>query len=148
MNGALIFLARQPWRAAVGNDSGGTVAAKARSRQARWPYLMVPTLYLLMIALGPLFSWWALVEDGHGPDANIGYGLGFLWTAAWGLPWSLPSAMNPPDSDVTGMVIYIACGLINVVLISVFMVWVRRRVAREYHPRDGRDAPEPTASKP
>jgi hypothetical protein len=121
------------------------VSATARSRPPHWPYLILPTLYMLMIALGPLLIWWALAEDGRGPDANIGLGIGFFWTAFCGVPWSLWWMVNSPISEVSAMSIYIGCGLINVALIGVFMVWLRHRVAREYYPRDGRGSTEQTA---
>jgi bacteriorhodopsin len=126
-------------------ESGGTVSATAISHPARWAYFILPALYMLMIALGPLFSWWALAEDGRGPDANIGFGMGFFWTTFWGLPWSLWWVVNSPNSEVSAMAIYIGCGLINVALTSGFMVWLRRRVAREYYPRHGSGTTEQTA---
>ena len=99
-------------------------------RSPVWPYLVLPGVLLLLVAIGPLYSWYSIIEHANAPDANIGYGLGFFWAAFWGIPWSAVPWFNPPASDVAGMAAYVGCGLINVALIMFITLFLRRRADR------------------
>lgn len=46
------------------------------------------------------------------PDANIGAGLGLLWLAFFGFPWSIPIFGNDIDGQAVWLV---ACAVANVV---------------------------------
>jgi len=116
-------------------------ARQPGNRSHVWPYLTLPALYLMLVASGPLYTWYADVAHGNQPDANIGYGLGFMWAALWGLPWSiwpwtyfseasLSQPTHPPNNDIAEMTAYLGCGLLNVCLLVVGMLLLRRYIAR------------------
>jgi hypothetical protein len=97
-------------------------------RPRLWPYLILPGIYFLLVASGPLYSWYSTTVPVIG--ANIGYGLGFMWTAVWGMPWSIWPWTNPPGTDMAEVAAYVGCGLLNVALLVGIMLWLRRKAAR------------------
>lgn len=60
--------------------------------------------------------------------ANIGAGLAMMWTALWGLPWSIwPwKSLDGPASDDTQEIALFACVLVNVALLGLVTWWRRR----------------------
>jgi hypothetical protein len=100
-----------------------------------WPYLAFPAVFLLLVLTGPAYYWLSVAQHGtleSAPDANIGAALGIMWTSIWGLPWSVwpwSSATVEQWSGHATEAIFVACALVNVVLLTVFMLWLRRRAA-------------------
>jgi hypothetical protein len=101
-----------------------------------WPFLIFPAILLLLVLAGVAFYWVSVVQYGtleSSPDANIGAALGIMWTAFWGLPWSLLPWTSSTVEQWSGHAteaIFVACALINVVLLSAFMLRLRRRSAQ------------------
>ena len=72
---------------------GATVPTTGiKHRSPLWPYLLLPAVLSLVVASGPLHSW---------------YG-----------------------SDLSEMVAYVGCGLLNVALVALLMLTLRRRADR------------------
>jgi hypothetical protein len=100
-----------------------------------WPYLVFPAIFFLLVMTGPAYYWLSVIEYGtleSAPDANIGAALGIMWTAIWGLPWSAwpwTSSTVEQWSGHATEAIFVACALVNAVLLTVFMLWLRRRTA-------------------
>jgi hypothetical protein len=115
------------------------------SKPPLWPYLVFPASFLLLVLAGPAYYWLSVAQYGtleSAPDANIGAALGIMWTAIWGLPWSAwpwTSSTVEQWSGHATEAIFVACALFNVVLLTVFMFWLRRR-ATEPHTRAGQTA--------
>lgn len=120
---------------------------KVSERPKRWPYAAVPLLWLLGALSGPAYYLVAVAPYGYklngSPDANIGAGLGVMWTAAWGWPWSLRPwndlniGLLSPDRS---MLVFAACALLNVVLVAVVFAALYRYTRRRFgqHPESRR----------
>ncbi len=109
----------------------GELGLGASGMPRLWRYLVMPGVHLLLVLVGPAYYAMATVGP-EPPDANIGAGLGLLWTAGWGLPWSLwPWYARLPGNDTTEM-IFVACAFLNVALFTLFMWW-RWRLASRAH---------------
>lgn len=99
----------------------------------RWPYAMSPWIHLGFVLAG--LAWWggAVIEYGTwetSPDANIAAGLGILWIAALGLPWSMLMFLDPyyyglPEAGV--VLILTTCAFLNVAVHARLMVRRHRR---------------------
>lgn len=104
----------------------------------RGPYVLLPVLHLLFALSGPVYYLAAVAGDGWSlegglPDANIGAGLAIMWTALFGLPWSIPIWMIADLDAWSGNVnelVYAALALLNVALHAALMRWLYRRVVR------------------
>jgi hypothetical protein len=97
-----------------------------QQRSSRRAYVAVVGAHFLLVLVGPVYYLIATV--GTRPiEANIGAGLAILWTAAWGLPWSLwPWFARLPGTDTTEAS-YAAYALLNVLLVALFLRWRWRR---------------------
>lgn len=88
-------------------------------------------LHLGFALSGPAFAFLSAYFYST-PDANIGYGLGLLWAAVWGLPWSIWPLMTDSASIPVQIAVFTACALLNVVLHAGVWAWLlRRRRARQ-----------------
>jgi hypothetical protein len=111
-------------------------ADRAGAKPPLWPYLVLPAIFLLLSLTGPAFYWLNVAEYGtleQAADANIGAAIGIMWTALWGFPWSVWPWNSPGVSQMSGHgqeLVYVACALVNVLLITGFMIWRWRRVVR------------------
>lgn len=96
---------------------------------ARWPYVIVPALHLLAALSGPVYYLYATSAPVIG--ANIGAGLALMWTAGWGLPWSVVPWNATGVTDQGAFMTFTACALLNVVLVAgLFFLLYRRAAAR------------------
>jgi hypothetical protein len=87
--------------------------------------------HLLLALSGPAYMFVAEYFYST-PDANIGYGLGLIWAAFWGLPWSLwPFFATDRVSVPVDIGVYTACALLNVALHAGVWVWLLRRERRQ-----------------
>jgi hypothetical protein len=106
----------------------------------RWPYVLVPVLHLLAALTGPAYYLYAISVPVIG--ANIGAGLGLMWTAGWGLPWSLVPFNATGTSNQQDLVAFTACALFNVALVAgLFFVLYRRAATRMHVKTDQPAAP-------
>jgi len=113
----------QPFRAPVG---------------PQWPYVLVPGLHPLTALTGPAYYLYATSVPVIG--ANIGAGLGLLWTACWGLPWSLVPLNATGTSSQQDFVAVTACALFNVALVAIGFFLLYRRAATRMHVKTDRPA--------
>jgi hypothetical protein len=94
----------------------------------RWPYVTLPVLFLLGALTGPAYYLYATSVPVIG--ANIGAGLALMWTAGWGLPWSLVPWNASGSTAQDDFVAFTACALFNVILIAGLSILLYRRSAR------------------
>lgn len=97
---------------------------------SRWPYLVPPGVFLLMVSLGALYASLAVIEHCNSCGANIGYGMGMMWLAVWGFPWSIWPWRYQPDSYAAEIAAFTGCGLVNVGLVMAMMLMLWRRDCR------------------
>jgi hypothetical protein len=103
--------------------------AAPSSHPPRWPYALVPALHLLAALSGPIAYLYATSVPVIG--ANIGAGLALMWTAAWGLPWSVVPWNATGTTNQEAFVAFSACALLNVGLVAaLFFLLYRRPAAR------------------
>jgi hypothetical protein len=98
------------------------------ARRSRWTYLLVAG-GLLAIS-GPAYYLYATSQPVIG--ANIGAGFAMMWTALWGLPWSIWPwmSLNQAIGNDSQELAFIACALVNVALLGL-MTWRGRRRASQ-----------------
>jgi hypothetical protein len=106
----------------------GPAAGADRKPPTLLQYFVAPVLFSIGALVGPAYYLYATAQEVV--DANIGAGLAMMWTALWGLPWSIWTWNNPPGNNGTEEAIYTACALFNVVLVTLVMCWLRRRAIR------------------
>lgn len=94
----------------------------------RWPYVTVPVLFLLGALTGPAYYLYATSVPVIG--ANIGAGLALMWTAGWGLPWSLVPWNVSGTTVPYHFVAFTACALFNVIVVAGLSFLLYRRAAR------------------
>jgi hypothetical protein len=90
----------------------------------------VPALLLALVLIGPAIYLDATI----GADENIWEGMGLLWTAMWGVPWSLPIVFGivPIESGNLAVALFTACALLNVLILTLAF---RRRSSRAGTPQ-------------
>ena len=97
------------------------------ARRSRWTYLLVAG-GLLAIS-GPAYYLYATSQPVIG--ANIGADFAMMWTALWGLPWSIwPwTSLNQAVGNDSQELAFIACALVSVALLA------RSRIKTTSRPR-------------
>ena len=95
------------------------------TQQSLARYWAAPLAYLLISMSGPVYYLFAMQQS---TDGNIGAGIALLWTAVWGLPWSLWPWMTSSALGFELGVLFFGCALVNVALLGMLM---RRRWRRE-----------------
>jgi hypothetical protein len=102
--------------------------AASSSHPPRWPYAIVPVLHLSAALSGPAYYLYATSAPVIG--ANIGAGLALMWTAGWGLPWSVVPWNATGNTDQETVLAFTACALLNVALVAALFFLLYRRAAR------------------
>jgi hypothetical protein len=92
-------------------------------RRSHAKYLLPPLAYLLVAVSGPVYYLFAMQQS---TDGNIGAGIALMWTALWGLPWSIWPWMTSSALGFELGVIFFSCALVNVALVGM-MMWRRWR---------------------
>jgi hypothetical protein len=93
--------------------------------------VLVPVLHLVAALTGPAYYLYATSVPVIG--ANIGAGLGLLWTACWGLPWSLVPLNGTGSSNQQDFLAFTACALFNVALVAIGFFLLHRRATTRMH---------------
>lgn len=101
--------------------------AVSSAHPPRWPYVIVPTLHLVAALSGPVYYVYATSVPVIG--ANIGAGLGLMWTAGWGLPWSVVPWNATGNTNQESFLAFTACALLNVALVAALFFLLYRRAA-------------------
>jgi hypothetical protein len=99
------------------------------ARRPRWTSLLVAGGLLLALS-GPAYYLYATSQPVIG--ANIGAGFAMMWTALWGLPWSIWPwmSLDRPVGNDSEELAFFACALVNVALLCL-VTWRGRRRASD-----------------
>lgn len=95
--------------------------------RSRRSYLLPPFGYFVVAISGPASYLGAMSQS---VDGNIGAGFAMIWTAVWGLPWSIGAWMSAdvPFGDNQELKFF-GCAVVNVALLGWMMWWRWRRDA-------------------
>ncbi len=111
-----------------GAATNGAFSSKPRGG---WHYFAVPGACLVGALSGPLYFWAHVAAFGlSATDANIGAGLGLMWTAAWGLPWSIWPWTVDDLNMREALFAFTSCALFNVALVSIMAKFLYSRATR------------------